>query len=332
VTPLQQSGPLVDAHDAFLLDLDGVVHLGDQPVEYAAAALADVRAHGARVVFVTNNASRDRGDVISLLRRIGVPTGDDDDVVTSAMVAADLLAQRLEPGAHVLVVGGAGLTSALTSVGLTPVRHADAEVAAVVQGWAPEVDWQQLAEASVALRAGAAWVATNDDKTLPSPRGPLPGNGSLVAALATATGLVPDVVGKPHPPLYAAAARQARATAPLFVGDRLDTDIAGANAAGMPSLLVLTGVAEPRDLLAADEPSRPTYFGADLRALLVKHPAPVVDGEIACCGDAVVRQDGTVVTGGDPLDVLRAACALAWSGALPVDAYDAVVRSAGLSR
>jgi len=146
VTSLQQSGPLVDAHDAFLLDLDGVVQLGDEPVRYAADALADVRARGARVVFVTNNASRSRAEVAGRLTRLGVPAAD-DDVVTSALVAADLLAARLPARAHVLVVGGDGLTSALTDVGLTPVRAAGAEVAAVVQGWAAEVDWSQLAVA-----------------------------------------------------------------------------------------------------------------------------------------------------------------------------------------
>jgi len=154
----------------------------------------------------------------------------------------------------------------------------------------------------------------------------------MVAALATATGLTPEVVGKPHPPLYAAAGRRAQAHAPLFVGDRLDTDIAGANAAGMPSLLVLTGVAHAADVLTADAASRPTYIGADLRALLAPHAAPAIEGDVACCGDAVVRRDGTVVTAGDPLDVLRAGCALAWAGLLPAEKYDAVVRDCGLSR
>jgi HAD superfamily hydrolase (TIGR01450 family) len=273
-------------------------------------------------VFVTNNASRDAHDVVTSLAALPV-AADPAEIVTSAMVATEVLASRLPAGAAVLVVGGSGLVAAVEAAGLRAVRSASADVAAVVQGWAPEVDWTQLAEASVALRAGAPWIATNDDRTLPSTRGPLPGNGSMVAALMTATGLRPEVIGKPHQPLFTAAAARTGATAPLFVGDRLDTDVAGARRAGIASLLVLTGVAQPADLLGADPDSRPNYVGLDLRALLHPQPPVAADARAARCGNAVVTASAEVVGGG--VDALRAACALAWSGHLPPDRYDAVL-------
>jgi HAD superfamily hydrolase (TIGR01450 family) len=151
---------------------------------------------------------------------------------------------------------------------LRPVDTAEAAPEIVLQGYGPEVGWHQMAEATVAIRAGATWVATNADLTLPSPRGPLPGNGALIAAIATALGRPPDtIVGKPDPALFVAAARERQAKRPLVVGDRLDTDIEGANRAGMDSLLVFTGVSTADDLAAAPPERRPTYVAADLSAL-----------------------------------------------------------------
>jgi ribonucleotide monophosphatase NagD (HAD superfamily) len=177
--------------------------------------------------------------------------------------------------------------------------------AAVAQGWGPDVGWANLAEATVALHAGARWVATNLDRTLPSPRGPLPGSGSLIAAVETATGRSPDsVAGKPYPPLFSAAVKGSQAKRPLVVGDRLDTDIAGATRAGLPSLLVLTGVSRPRDLLAAPPEQRPTYVGRDLTALF---------------------------SIGDDLEGLRSLALRAWSGELPQDQYDEALVTLDLS-
>jgi glycerol-1-phosphatase len=253
------------------------------------------------------------------------------------MVAADALARRLPAGADVLVVGGRGLVEAVSGAGLHPVDVATPDVVAVVQGWAPEVDWRLLAEGAVALRAGALWIATNRDRTLPSPRGPLPGNGSLVAALTTATDLEPEVVGKPERGVFDAAAARLAGQAPLVVGDRLDTDIAGAKAAGLPALLVLTGVASPCDLLSATPTQRPTYVGLDLRALLRAHRSPVVSGDSATCGAVCVTAAGDVTASGgadetDEMDGLRAAAALAWAGRLAEDRYDDVLRRLGLQR
>ena len=250
-----------------ILDLDGVVYIGEEPVPGAAAAIGRLRQEGRRVVFATNNASRAATEVAALLTRLGIEATA-DEVVTSAAIAADTLADRLPPGSPVLVVGADALAGEVRRAGLTVVASADDRPAAVVQGYAPHVGWRQLAEACLAIRAGAQWIVTNTDATLPSPRGDLPGNGSLVAALRTALGRDPDlVVGKPQPAFFAGAAAKAGASRPLVVGDRLDTDIEGAVRAGMDSLLVLTGVSSEAEARAATAESRPTYVGADLAAL-----------------------------------------------------------------
>jgi glycerol 3-phosphatase-2 len=284
-------------YDLLLVDLDGVVYLGDEPIDGAAEALRAARAAGARPVFVTNNAARPPAEVAAQLVGMGVEASA-DDVMTSAVAAARVLAERLPKGSPVLVVGGEGVRNALETVGLRPVSRSDEAPRAILQGFSPEVGWPALAEAAVALRAGAAWIATNADVTLPSPRGPLPGNGSLVAALAAATGLTPEVIGKPEPALFTAALAAGEARAPLVVGDRLDTDIAGAVAAGLPSLLVLSGVSGPAELLAAPPSQRPTYLGGDLTALALRQP------------------------GDDGLEGLRELCQTAWRGELPVAQYD----------
>jgi HAD superfamily hydrolase (TIGR01450 family) len=302
-----------------------VVILDEHPINAAPAVLDELRKAGIEVRFVTNNASRSAAEVAQVLQRAGVAAVP-DEVVTSAMAAAALLARRHPPGAPVLVVGGTGVHVALSDSGLTPVTAADQSPVAVMQGFAPEVGWSMLAEAAVAIRAGAEWIATNTDRTLPSPRGPLPGNGSLVAALTTATGLSPESVGKPAPALYDAALAAESGSIErdrvLVVGDRLDTDIAGARNARLESLLVLTGVSGAADLIAAPVGARPDYIGRDLRAVQYAHQAAFAVSGAARCGEAravidgsAVRLDGPAFPGPDGLDGLRALCCLAWSEA-----------------
>jgi glycerol-1-phosphatase len=261
------AGQLVDPYDLVILDLDGVIYLGEEPIPGAAGAVERLREASVPVRFATNNASRGADEVAALLTRLGI-AATADDVVTSAAIAADALADRLPAGSPVLVVGSDALAAEVRRVGLSPVADADARPAAVVQGYAPHVGWTQLAEACLAIRAGAQWVVTNTDATLPSPRGDLPGNGSLVAVLRTALERDPDlVVGKPHPAFFTGAAARAGASRPLVVGDRLDTDIEGAILAGLDSLLVLTGVSSAAQARAMAPQRRPTYLGADLGAL-----------------------------------------------------------------
>jgi HAD superfamily hydrolase (TIGR01450 family) len=322
--------PLIARYDGLLLDLDGVVQLDRQAIPGAVEVVNRLAADGLRVAFVTNNAARTPTEVAGRLKDIGVDAHP-EQVVTSAVVAANLLAADVPRGAPVLVVGGEGLWQAAGDAGLRPVRSADDDPAAVIQGWGPEVAWTDLAEGCLALRAGARWVVTNDDRTLPSPRGPLPGSGSLVAALVTATDRRPDiVVGKPRPPLFEAARRQISASRPLMVGDRLDTDIAGAEAIGIPSLLVLTGISRPRDLLAAPPAGRPTHVGLDLGALEQPEPEVHMDEGGASCGSTRVSTEGGVSEQPDPLEGLRAAAALAWDGRLPAERYDAVLHELSL--
>jgi glycerol-1-phosphatase len=339
--------PLCEAYDTALLDLDGVVYLGGTGIPGAAQALRAASGAGMALAYVTNNASRTPRAICEQLAGLGVPVRP-DSVITSAQAAARLLSQRLPPGAPVLVIGGAGLRMAVRERGLRPVTTAAEHPAAVVQGYSRDVSYPMLAEGALAVAAGALFVASNADATLPSTRGRQPGNGALVQVIRAATGRDPIVAGKPEPPMHSEALIRTGARRPLVVGDRLDTDIEGANAVGADSLLVFTGVTAPADLVFAPPRRRPSYVGADLTALLeahprvgdearqpfscngwqarwtlptrgsdhpAAHPPPPLDrptpsgGRAGGGGDAYIELTGS----GDPMDALRAICAAAWS-------------------
>jgi glycerol 3-phosphatase-2 len=305
---------LAQRYDVALLDLDGVVYLAEQPVPAAPDALAAARQAGMRLAFVTNNASRTPDQVAALLGRVGVPA-DPSEVITSSQAAAHYLADRLPAGAPVLVLGTTGLIEAITERGLHPVFSADDQPAAVVQGFFPEVGWKELAEGAIAIRRGVLWLATNLDATVPSPRGALPGNGSLVAALSHATGVMPAATGKPDPAMHAESVQRSGAQNPIVVGDRLDTDIEGAQRVGCASLLVFTGVTTPADLLSATELHRPDYLGADVSALLSAHPDVTSAPEGFRCGGYLVGiENRTLVLSGegDRWDALRALAVAGW--------------------
>jgi len=297
------------------------VYLGEHLIDGAASAINRLTADGVRRAYATNNASRSATEVADLLRRLGIPASA-DDVVTAAQVAAAKLGHQYPPGTRILVVGADALRAEIAAVGLVDTSEADS-AAAVVQGYGRDVGWVQLAEACVAIRRGAQWVATNIDKTLPSPRGPLPGNGSLVAALGTALAREPDlIVGKPSPQLFQTARERVGAAKPLVVGDRLDTDIEGANRAGFDSLLVLTGVTDARALLDAEPARRPTMVSADLSGLF----ADTADTRIPSAGaagglhpirvrswSAAVRGEAIRLSGeGSAASALAALCAVSW--------------------
>jgi glycerol 3-phosphatase-2 len=316
--PRASAAPLAKVYDAALLDLDGVVYIGGKAVPGAATALGQAAAAGMRLAFVTNNASRSPSAIAAQLSSLGVPATA-SDVVTSAQAAARLLAQRLPAGSPVLVVGAIGLRLALRERHLRPVSTAAERPMAVVQGYTPDLSYDLLAEAALAIRAGAWFVATNADVTLPTPRGPQPGNGSLVQVLVTATGQQPAVAGKPEPPLHAEAVPRTGAARPLVVGDRLDTDIEGAVRGHADSLLVLTGVSHPADAVLAPPGRRPTYLARDLDGLLTEHPEVTAGGGGFECGGWTARltpDSGKLELSGsgDSTDGLRALCAAAWSG------------------
>jgi HAD superfamily hydrolase (TIGR01450 family) len=306
---------LAQEHDCLLLDLDGTVFRGQQATPGSVETLATV---GARTLFVTNNASRGPGEVAEHLIAMGF-VAKPADVVTSAQSAARLLAAQLPSGSTVLVVGTEALAEEVRNVGLRPVRQWSDGPVAVVQGHSPQTGWADLSEAALAIRAGALWVAANVDRTLPSERGLLPGNGSMVAALCAATDRQPQVAGKPEPTLLTDALARGKFDTPLVVGDRLDTDIAGANAAGLPSLLVLTGVSTAAEMVYAAAGERPNYVAADLRSLydsastlrIAPHPAWRVE-----IGAGAVTVHWTGRDTQDPLTVVRATASAVWHAGL----------------
>jgi HAD superfamily hydrolase (TIGR01450 family) len=306
------ANPPAATYDVALLDLDGVVYIGAAAAPHAVASLDEARRAGMRTAYLTNNASRTPEDVAAQLASLEV-AATADEIVTSAQAAAALLAERLGSGDTVLVAGADALRDAVAAVGLRVVTSADDEPRAVVLGYDPTLDYSRLAEAALAIRRGAAFVASNLDATLPTPRGLLPGMGSLAALVSTATGQQPEAAGKPARPLFDISVERTAAKRPLVVGDRLDTDIEGARRAGIPSMVVMTGVATLLDLATAPPERRPDLLASDLRGLNRPHPA-ARDGH---CGDAVAEYDSATKQivvrqrGNDDLDETLAAIATA---------------------
>ncbi len=325
--------PLCEHYDVAILDLDGVVYIGADAVEGAPERLTQAASAGMHLAYVTNNASRPPSVIGEHLRGLGVPV-DDEDVVTAAQAAARLVAERVRPGAAVYVIGGAGLFEALAELGLTWAQSiaGDGEdaPAAVVSGYAPDLRWKTVIDGAILVKRGTPWIASNTDMTVPTAHGPGPGNGVLVDAVARFAGRDPVVAGKPQQPLFDETLRRVGGRRPLVVGDRLDTDIEGANNAGLDSLLVMTGVTGLAELVSAHPRLRPTYISAGLGGLLAGHPAPedapeggfsvdgwharVVDAELVVTGEGAADDWWRVVASaawrhlddhGGPVDVDR---------------------------
>lgn len=262
---------LADAYRAFLLDLDGVVYRGDHPLPGAPETVAALRDAGRRVVFLTNNSARTPQQVAEKLATLGVPAIA-QDVVTSAQVAAGLVVRELGRGARAFVVGEEGIRSALAEAGVGVVDGPAGGADVVVVGWDRGVNYDRLRSASVLVQRGARLVATNADASYPAPGGELwPGAGALLAAVEITTGARAVVAGKPHRPMFDAAVERAGGGRALVVGDRIDTDIAGARAAGLDAALVLSGAASPSDLL--DNDALPVAVTEGLPGLLEERPA-----------------------------------------------------------
>jgi glycerol 3-phosphatase-2 len=318
---------LIDGYDGIVCDLDGVVYRGHRAVPHAVESLLSALSAGVPVVYATNNASRTPAEVAAHLHSIGLP-GPVERVVTSAQAAAHLVARRFPVGSPVLAVGGPGVALALEDAGLFPVfpqttasKEPVAAVVAVVQGYGAHVGWADLAEVAYAVQAGAFWVATNIDSTLPTDRGLAPGNGALVAAVRSAVDVDPVVAGKPKTPLYQLSASVVGTDIgrTLAIGDRLDTDIAGATAAGMDSLFVLGGVHGWADVADAEPTARPRYVATDLRSLHSIYLEAVPDRTNVSrwtCGEASawvpVAGDLVVSQGGSANERLRAALGAIW--------------------
>ncbi len=312
---LESSVPLVERHDLFMFDLDGVVYVGPDAVPGVPAHLAQMRERGVSTAFVTNNASRPAAVVADHLRSLGIECAD-DDVVNSAQAAAALLRASHPEGSRILVLGGEGLHSALIEVGLVPVPDAgDPDVVELLTGYGPDVVWRDIMQAAARVRGGLAWTASNTDRTFPTPAGPLPGHGLLVQMIQEFSGVVPRVAGKPERPLLDATIARKTGRSPVMVGDRLDTDIEGGVRAGVDTILVLTGVCGLEDLVAAAPVRRPSFICPTLAEAFLPQPVPAVDGDDVVLGGWRGRVAGgvlEVVGDGRESDWWRVAATASW--------------------
>ncbi|GAB3080631.1 HAD-IIA family hydrolase [Pedococcus soli] len=312
---------LIERYAAVVCDLDGVVYRGPDAVDHAVGALSGLTVP---IVYATNNASRPPEEVAAHLTDLGLHASG-RDVATSSQAGAEELAAHLPHGARVLAVGGVGVREALQAKGFRVLQAAQVRddpgqrVAGVLQGYGPDVTAADLAEAAYAVAAGAMWVATNTDGTLPTHRGTAPGNGTLVAAVRRAVNRDPVVVGKPEAPLYHLCAGRLgiEVRRVLAVGDRLDTDIAGAVSAGMDSVLVLTGVDSVTTLATAPRQLRPTYLVEDLRSLQDEYDDAETDYSWWVCGNdrrRVVDGRWEVASQGAAMEAARAGIAALHQG------------------
>lgn len=257
------SSPLHASYDGLLIDLDGTLIRGAECVPGGPEALAGVTLP---ISYVTNNASKAPAEVAEMLSSFGYQATA-SQVMTSSMAAVAMAADSTAAGAKVLVVGAPAFADLASEAGFIVVESADDEPSVVFQGLNKQLTWAELAEGALAIRSGARWIASNTDTTLPTERGFLPGNGAFVKAMEVSTDRTPEIAGKPGSEILRRAAESIGSKNPLVIGDRLDTDIAGACAAGMHSLLVLTGVSTADEARNALPDSRPTFVAPGLESL-----------------------------------------------------------------
>ena len=311
--------------ETLLLDLDGVIYEGNRAIVDAVESISELRAKGIQIGYVTNNASRTSEAIAEQLRAFGLELKA-EDVITSAQAGAGLLKQIVPAGSKVLVVGGEGLRSNVSLAGFQVVESSKELPAAVIQGFDPSVGWKNLAEASYAIQNGAKWVATNQDWTIPREEGLAPGNGTLVSAVHTAVGQLPVVAGKPEKAIFETALSRFGSSSAIYIGDRLDTDVLGANRAGIGSALVMTGVTTRKELLAAKDESRPTYILGTLKELVTGYQQPTKTKRGYKLGNAEVELLGQkiLVSFGDPksLEALKCACLTIWDSGQPIHTLD----------
>lgn len=312
-------------YDTVLCDLDGVIYEGTHAIIDAPETISALKSQGIPVGYVTNNSSRKPETIADQLVNFGI-SATPEEVIGSAKTGVEILQNMIAPGAKVLVVGGEGLRSRVVEAGFELVQSSDEKPAAVIQGFDPSVAWTDLAEASYSIANGAKWVATNQDWTIPREKGIAPGNGTLVSAVHTAVGQLPIVAGKPEPAIFKTAVSHFDSKRAVFIGDRIDTDIRGANRAELDSVLVMTGIATRKEVLAAKPEDRPTYILATMAELLTDYESPKKTKHGFACGNTEVELLGNkvMVTHGDPksLSALRAACAVIWGSDTPIYGLD----------
>lgn len=308
-------GSLLESYDLAMFDLDGVVYVSGAAIDGVADRLRRVREAGVHVAFVTNNASRTPEKVAANLVRLGIDA-DAADVVTSAQAAAHVVRERFGPGAHVLLLGGPGLEAALAEADLVAVVEPAPDVVAVVSGYGPDVLWKDVMRAATMVRDGLPYIASNGDLTIPTDYGLAPGHGVLVKAITDYAGVEPVVAGKPQRPLLDETVRRIGGERPLMVGDRLDTDIEGANVVGVDSLLVMTGVTHLGELVAATPELRPSFVAADTEGLFEAQEVPELsDGTVSLGGWSGRVVDGRLAVegAGGASDFWRVVAVAGWA-------------------
>jgi 4-nitrophenyl phosphatase len=231
-----------------VLDMDGVLWRGNDALPGMGELFAFLRGRGVPFALATNNSSTSPADYVRKLEQLGVTGVDVGQIVTSATTTVDYMQGRYAPGTEVYVLGVQGLKDMIAAGGFTVVEAGKPPV--VVSGASFDLTYEKLKIAALAIRAGADFIGTNDDATYPTPEGLAPGAGSILAALKTASGREPVVMGKPDAPMFVASMHTLGTDAAhtLMIGDRLNTDIAGAQAVGMKAALVLTGVSTRDDI------------------------------------------------------------------------------------
>lgn len=313
-------------YDAILLDLDGVVYRGKQAIDGAAEALQTWHERSVPYCFITNNAARDVAEIAQTISSFNIFCTP-DHVRTSAQAAAEKLARDIDSTSTVLVLGSEFLKTCVASWGFTVVTPEDRDLLtthtpeAVVQGFGPDTSWTDLSWAITAVRNGAQFRPTNPDKSIPTGRGIMPGNGTFVDIVTRYSNADPVFAGKPEPTMLHQSIEALNASTPLMVGDQLETDIEAAVAAGIDSALVLTGVTGVDTALQAPKHQRPTRIIARLTDLFEDLPATEVGPTEARCGSGHVRiTNGTVAHDGDSLLAANAALAFAHAHDVALDA------------
>lgn len=247
------------AIDGVVSDMDGVLWRGDEALAGMVDLFAMLRRRGIPIALATNNSSKSQSEYVAKLAALGAPGLDARQIVTSRSVMVDHLAAHYPRGTGIYVIGTPGLAAAVADAGFVVGE----EARAVVVGIDHALSYDKLRRAALLLRAGADFLGTNGDTAVPSSDGLVPGNGATLAALSAATGRQPLVMGKPSAAMYEAALR-VLGTAPgrtLMIGDRLDTDIAGAHGAGLRAALVLSGVTMHADASVGHIRPDATYAG-----------------------------------------------------------------------
>jgi len=246
-----------------VMDMDGVLWRGDELLHGVGRWFALLQQHQTPFVLATNNSAKTPADYVHKLERLGISGVAERQIITSGTTTVDYLQRHYTRGTAIHVLGGDGLRALVAGAGFTLADTAQL----VVVGIDPQLTYDKLKRAALLLRAGADFIGTNDDRSIPTPEGLAPGAGSILAALRAATDREPLVMGKPHAPMFATALALLGSTPErtLMIGDRLDTDIAGAHAAGLRTALVLTGVATRADVAASS--IQPDQVYVDIAAI-----------------------------------------------------------------